>query len=324
MEQVTRLTHFLDKHLLYRILKSLPNEYAQLRLKYLSSSCMVDEFTLTYHSIYNHQPPKEYSSVYDKYTQYLKASNKLQEQIKPYLSSELKVDKNAEILIKMYVKLQYEVGNYEISYQILKLLRQAGFPDPWFELTMSILSNTPDILLFEDLELTVSQEDEKACLLHLALFIGFPDDPAFFLDLALKSKFRITVQHICPSLIRYIQASLILTNRTSILPGIFTLLETSQKYDQTFHFLITLIRDFDYERALLQIHSLHKALSSDYFLQGLLTQIQEKSEEYIFLIYFKIHNDIPLNLIQQANYLQTSSQHNIYQLYGKYNHTQLT
>lgn len=306
MDQVARLTNFIDRHLLYRLLKSLPNEYAQLKLKCLTSACMADEFTMAYLAVYNRQPPSEYSAVYDKRNEYLNVSKKLEEQLKPYLNSVLKVDMHAEVLIKMYGKLQYELGNYEVCYQILILLRQAGFPDPWLELITSILLNSPDLVLFNDLELTVTETKEKACLLHLALFIGFPQNPAFFLDLALKNKFRSTIQNTCPSLIRYVLASCILTNRTNILPGIFNLLETSHKFDQTFIFFITLIRDFDYGRALLQIRSMQKSLQSDYFLQGLLTQIQEKSEEYIFLIYYKIHHTIPNSLIHQGHYITSS------------------
>jgi hypothetical protein len=307
MDQVVRLTHFLDKHLLYRFLKSLPSEYAQLKLKYLASTCLVEEYDRTYVSVYSQQPPKECLSVYSKHTEYIGVIKILDDQLKFYLNSEQPLDKNVEVFVRMYVNLNYECGNYEISYKILKMLRESGFADPWFELITSILVNSPDLALFWEIEKSVTDYKQKACLLHLALFIGFPNDPGFFLDLALKNKYSLTIQNTCPSLIRYIQASILLLNRTYILPGILTLLETAHKHDQTFNFIITLMREFDYERAMLQIRSLQKPLSSDYFLQGLMTQIQERSEEYILLIYYKIHQKVPKSLLDQAHYIPNSS-----------------
>jgi hypothetical protein len=297
MEQVARLSPFLEKHLVLRLLESLPEKHLQDKLALLAATYRVEDLKSTYKELHNQEVPQGVYTNLDKFDQVLEETQKLEGDLAPYVSKERQLNQAASETIKRFAKLKYECGHYSTAAEYLKLSRDAGFPDLWGELTASVLAGTADLALLKLVEETVTEVRDKVWLIHLALFVALPKNPQVFLDFALSEKFRNVVQYVVPEMIKYIISAVILLSKTQHLNHLATLLPSLG--DSTFAFVSTLANEFNYTKALHEIQNLEN-LKNDVFLHSLIPELIENSKKLVFLVHLKIHRKVPLSFIASS------------------------
>jgi len=238
------------------------------------------------------------------------------------LCTDFQIETNVINELARYAKLQYEMGNYQVSAEILKHYRampQTGegmspkyVSCYWGSLASALLSREFDDaneLIFKmDEYLDQSKAPKKdillhrTWLLHWALFAIFSVEKVEpkLLDFLLNEKSLSIISLSCPHLFRYVGACLILQKRLKHLVKDTVWIihhEASSYSDPVTRFLLALYTEMDYDEAQGELQKCEQVCKGDYFLAAHWPDFQENARLHIFESYCRIHQCINIEMI---------------------------
>lgn len=264
-DQITKLSAFLDKRLLWLLIKELP-EYEEVSQKIGPSPLSQEAVALE-----------------SELTEALAGGEELR---KEQLSKALRLG-----------KLKYEAGDYSGSIAALKSLKAENTEVLWGEVSALVLLQDWKAAeaTFNVLAESVSSLRDTAWLLHLALFLSFPSNPGFFVDLALSEKYRPTMKLTSRHLLRYLVAGLLLLKdpRISQIKDI----AVSDNDDLLVQLLKCTQRTFDFAEALGVIHQIRDMMRQDFFLRSHAEAIVTEAKKSIVFSYLSIYSQVSISVL---------------------------
>jgi len=230
----------------------------------------------------------------------------------------------------MYAKALYDVGHYSDGLDVIKnilklmptstasLLRvlwgglacsmMAGKWDDARQLAASVKETienkqTPQ---FEYIP-QIDQLRNRACFLHWALYI-YPnfdtnDGMELFVSLCMEKYYLQCIENLCPWMLRYLAAGLILSpvkRQMCLRESLNAITSLSYRYsDPLTKFLENLFRDFDFDMAQEQLLSFREVIQKDFFLQKFKDKFTHESRVLICEMYCRIHCKIDLSKLAE-------------------------
>jgi translation initiation factor 3 subunit E len=217
-------------------------------------------------------------------------------------------------------KFKYEAGMYNDAEQmlshyisIIQPQNQTVLQARWGRLACRILSAKWESAL-EDLKSVkemidnrstspVDQIRQRAWFLHWALFvyINIRDGADLLADLFYEKVFLQTIENLCPWLLRYYVAFVILSSsrrRTMIKDVLNEVLQISYLYsDPLTQFLDALLNQFDFEEAQRKLAECQLVMKNDFFLQIFATEFEREARLLICETYCSIHHRVSLETL---------------------------
>jgi len=144
---------------------------------------------------------------------------------------------------------------------------------------------------------------QRTWLLHWTLFGIFtpsekPDQR--LLDFFFNEKSLVSISLMCPHLLRYVSAALILQKRLKhLLKDTVRIIsqETGSYSDPITRFLLAVYSDMDFDEAQAQLQKCREVCMSDFFLEKHWPEFEENARLLIFETYCRIHQCININMI---------------------------
>lgn len=247
------------------------------------------------------------------------------------LCTEFQIDIMVVNELLRYAKMQYDLGNYEISGAILKHYRSmpkagaadgSGQPEALSARDLSCmwgcLASALLVRDFEEATRLIFELDEalntfpapkreiliqRTWLLHWTLFAIFSADkadPKLLMDFFLNEKSLSIISLSCPHLFRYVGACLILQKRLKHLvkETVWIIHHEQASYsDPVTRFLLALYTEMDYDDAQQELQRCGQVCRYDYFLAQHWPDFQENARLHVFESYCRIHQCINIQMI---------------------------
>lgn len=148
----------------------------------------------------------------------------------------------------------------------------------------------------------IDQLRNRATFLHWALFIFPNSDPVngmeLFVSLCMDRVYLQCIENLCPWMLRYLAAGLILSpikRQHCLKEALNVITSLSYRYsDPLTKFLENLFRDFDFDLAQEQLLSFREVIQKDFFLQRFQDKFTHESRVLICEMYCRIHCKIDL------------------------------
>lgn len=210
-------------------------------------------------------------------------------------------------------KFLYDSGDYENSYKLLsKILRiQSNLSNLWGCLASAILTsrwNEANVLLrqlkdgIENKSLTnENQLILRAWLLHWSLFVftNISNGWEFVIELFMDRLYLQTIENLCPWLLRYLAAAIILceSRRKSHLREILHELSfMSYMYmDPVTKVLESLFKNFDFDEAQERLSASLSLIQKDFFLAQFEERFRKESRILMCELYCVLHQKIDVS-----------------------------
>lgn len=299
VDHLSKLQEFTETHLFLRLLNK--PSYTSTKLNLLSTTRLYEQLIETFQSVHHKPPtPTDLPSLTNKDS----IDSKIEELRKKVNNSiKLKEDLlDAELAnLKLLARLEFERGNYEQSRQILQEFRRDDRKEAWGELITSVLLGRHDEAksMVEDLVSEVSDLKSKAWLLHIALFISFPQNPALFLELLSVPRFGNTVEIACPHLARYLVASTLLKKPWKTLE----ILQTYHKIlslDPGLSAFVEYFEDHNEEKAILALDKFSNIVKEDFFLADLEKELLKEAKKFFVFCKLQLNKSVESQWIEQV------------------------
>ena len=287
-EQQKKLSEFIEKHLVLMMLtkpSDLPSKIA-----ILASTKMPDALSDAYLELHGSAPLPSAFPILASKDKILAELEELDQKAKPLFKSKEDLLESEIQTLKVYAKLQYEIGDYSGCANALEELRRVDQRDVWGELMADILLDKKQAAmnLIDDVQDEMHDLRDKAWLLHIALFAAFPESPAFFYELTACTKFINTIEIGCPHLIRYVVAA-------SLLSKPYGLVEIIKNYshimnnDPALQFCVELFTTFNFERVFQLIEIFKSEIQNDFFLEKCSSKIVYEAKKFVVFNYLKLN-----------------------------------
>jgi len=149
----------------------------------------------------------------------------------------------------------------------------------------------------------VDQIRQRAWLLHWALFVhtNRPDGVDALADLFAERPYATTMENLCPWLLRYYTAAVILSpsrRRTMLKDVLREIQEFSYLYsDPITQFLESLYKEFDFDNAQIKLTECQELLKRDYFLRNFLEKFTHEARVLICEMYCTISKRVDLTML---------------------------
>lgn len=217
-------------------------------------------------------------------------------------------------------KFEYECGQYNEAGVILGnfLAIQQDFSPSvlgalWGQLACHILTSKVEKIskcfssikeiVEKKIVAPVDQIRQRAWLLHWGLFVhtNRSDGVDALADLFSKEPYLQTVENLCPWLLRYYTASVILSpsRRRYMLRDVLNEIQNfSYLYsDPVTEFLQSLYTHFDFDEAQLKLKECQELMKHDFFLQNFLERFTEEARILICEMYCTINKRVDLTML---------------------------
>jgi len=149
----------------------------------------------------------------------------------------------------------------------------------------------------------LEQLQQRTWLIHWSLFVFVNTDLDQMIDLyLLKPEYANTIQTVCPHILRYVTAAVIVTEkkRTAMKDVVRLIEQESHGYrDPITDFLQCLYVDFDFDGAQKKLRECAVILRNDYFLCSIQKKFMEQARRFIFETYCRIHNTISIKMLAE-------------------------
>lgn len=215
-----------------------------------------------------------------------------------------------------YAKLQFECGNYPFTAEFLYFYRTLSekqtydVPAMWGKLAAEILESNWDGAL-EDLKILRDVLDEpnappqvqsRAWLIHWSLFVFFnhSDGKDLIIEWFFSDKNLATIQAVCPHILRYLTAAVILNKKKrQQIKDLVKLIEQERTTyrDPITEFAEALFVYHDFELAQEKLKKSEDVIANDYFLASLKDDFTENARLIIFENYCRIHSVIDIGMV---------------------------
>ena len=229
---------------------------------------------------------------------------------------------NAEALNKYYKrgKFEYECGQYNEAEVILANFLSVQQPTSsyvqgaqWGILACHLLTSKSDKTLSDFSAVKYSIESRgvapldqirlRAWFLHWGLFVhtNRPDGVDALADLFTEKQYLQTMENLCPWLLRYYTAAVILSpsRRRNMLRDVLNEIQNfSYLYsDPITQFLESLYTQFDFDKAQLKLKECQELIKQDFFLQHFLDRFTEEARILICEMYCTINKNVDLTML---------------------------
>jgi translation initiation factor 3 subunit E len=220
-----------------------------------------------------------------------------------------------------YCKFKYDCGMYEIesSLQVYISLSQGSsyaiLGALWGRLACLILTAKWDeaLVAFAAVKdvidsrsiAPIDQLRLRAWLLHWALFIFINQDNGVeaLADLFMEKQYLQTIENLCPWLLRYYAAAVILSpirRRSHLREVLQQISATSYLYsDPVTLFLESLFKNFDFDEAQIRLKECQDLIKRDFFLQVFAKKFTEEARVLICEMYCTINRRIDLAMLAE-------------------------
>ena len=298
MEQLKRLSEFMEKHLVLFML-SKPS-HLQYKIEVLSRTKMADALSDAFTELNGCAPQANQFSILEHKDKILSELEELDQKVKPLLNSKEDLLDSEISILKTYSKLQYEIGDYSCCANILEELRRADERDHWGELMVDILLDRKQAAhnLIENIQESVQSIKDKSWLLHATLFVSFPDSPGFFYDRISMNKFINTIEIGCPHLIRYAVASILLYKPSKLAEFAKHYLHIIRS-ESSLEFLVEIFTNFNFQKAFELLNKFREEMQNDYFLESKADKILLEAKNFIAYCYLKVNLKVEAQWIKE-------------------------
>lgn len=288
-EHVVALSAWLDPHLLYRLLRSLPasQDLVQAQAKVLAATRLASELETV-------QKPAEGQVLwYDSRAQTDDQIRTLQAE-----RSSGSIDKKA---LSLLAKLLYETGDYSQSLTVLKELSKLGETDLWGLAHAAVASNRPEdaIKYVQELNASTLTSEQRIWLVHLTLFLSFPEKPSLLLDICGAEAAGLVAA--CPHLVNYLLAAYFLALDHKGLCGFLIATQAQPQTAALAEVANRTIRVFDFRGAMELFPSAMETIRGDYFLGPSQDQLGTNIQRFIIETYLRVHSR--LSIQELSSYL---------------------
>lgn len=222
-----------------------------------------------------------------------------------------------------YSKFKYDCGMYnEIEKMLsnyLKVSQITNNPNTlgalWGRLACLILTAKWDdaLIAFKAVKeaidsRTITSIDQlrlRTWLLHWALFIFINQDSGIelLIDLFMEKSYLQTIENLCPWLLRYYAAAIILSpirRRSHLREVLLQISLTSYLYsDSITLFLVSLFENFDFDEAQNKLIECQELIKYDFFLQIFMKRFIKESRVLICEMYCTINRRIDLHMLAE-------------------------
>ena len=227
-----------------------------------------------------------------------------------------------------YARLQYDVGNYTGASQLLFHFRvlsadvQLNTSALWGKLSADILAKQWDAALDQvyavretiDNSSSLSQQEQlhqRAWLLHWSLFVSFnhPKGCETLIELFFSPAYLSCIQTVCPWIIRYLVAAVVVTKRRhTYMKELLKLvrLENMTYCDPITDLIDCLYVRYDFDAAQHKLTQCSLVLEQDFFLHPFTAAFIEASRHFIFEMYCRIHQRIDIDSLSARLNMDTN------------------
>lgn len=288
-EHVVALSAWLDPHLLYRLLRSLPSspDLVQAQAKVLAATRLVSELEAV------QKPAEGQIAWYDSRTQTEDRIRTLQAD-----RSAGNIDKAA---LRLLAKLLYETGDYAQSLTVLRELSKQGETDLWGLLHAAIASGKLEdaIKYAQELNTSTLTSEQRIWLVHLTLFLAYPEKPSLLLDMSGAETAGLAIA--CPHLVKYLLAAYLLALDHKGLAGFLAATQSHPQTEPLAAIVNLTIQVFDFKGAMQLVPSAMETIRSDFFLGAAAEQLGTNIQRFIIETYLRIHSR--LSMQELSSYL---------------------
>ena len=290
-EHVVALSAWLDPHLLYRLLRSLPasEDLVQAQAKVLAATRLASELEAV-------QKPAEGQVLwYDSRTQTDDQIRSLQAE-----RSSGSIDKKA---LSLLAKLLYETGDYTQSLTVLKELSKQGETDLWGLVHAAVASRSEEAGKYvQELSVSTLNSEQRIWLVHLTLFLSFPEKPSLLLDISGSEAAGLATA--CPHLVKYLLAAYFLALDHKGLSNFLVATQSQPQVEALAAVANRTIQSFDFRSAMELFPSAMETIRSDFFLAPAADQLGTNIQRFIIETYLRVHSR--LSMQELASYLALS------------------
>ncbi len=149
----------------------------------------------------------------------------------------------------------------------------------------------------ERMSVASEQLVQRAWLLHWALFVQFNqrDDRDLHFDIFSDRSYVQTIENLCPWMMRYHIASIIISNRRRVSDRFKEIKSFETDYEDSFtEFIKCLYEKFDFDEAKIKLEACKKCIKNDFFLQVHETKFIYKARSLICEVYCTINHTVDL------------------------------
>ncbi|KAJ2990974.1 Eukaryotic translation initiation factor 3 subunit E [Globomyces sp. JEL0801] len=260
---------------------------------------------------------KDWDIKFEKISKFIQNPNTLQQIKQNPIAFKQSIDPSILTDLYDYALFQYSVGEYKVTsealyhYRILSNDTKQIFSSLWGKIASEILLKNWDVA-FEDLYilkdlLDSSSEDQKVLvhnrswLLHwsLVIFFNHPKGKDAFLDLCLLPNYLNAIQTVCPWILRYVTAAMIMSSKKYRyqLKDLIVILsqEIHQYCDPLINLIQSLAINFDFNEAIKNLKDCVEFVKKDYYLVKDSEPLLESCRVYFFEHYCRIHQTVTLD-----------------------------
>ena len=288
-EQVVALSAWLDPHLLYRLLRTLPasEEVTQALVKVLAATLLARELDQLPKALLDSIPWRD-------------SIDQTNSQISAFQTdrSSAALDKPSHRLL---AKLLYETGDYSQSFTVLNELSKLGETDLWGLVHSAVAANRLDegMKLISELSNSQLTLEQRIWLVHISLFVAFPEKPGFVVEIA---GIEIgAVAAVCPHLIRYLVAAYVLTRDHKGLITFLAAIKGQPHSDPLLTLTLQTIESFEFHLAMSELPAALALIRSDFFLSAVEEPLSTNIQRFIIETYLRIHAS--LSMEELSSYL---------------------
>lgn len=238
-----------------------------------------------------------------------------------FLQKEFSIGPDEVDALYHFAKWNFECGNYSAAseylyhYRTLSTHPERNISALWgkvaadvllqdFESGMDDLLKLKELLDLDTFAPVAKQLQEKAWLMHWALFVFFNHENGLnaLIDLFLQDRYITAIQLTAQHLLRYLSVAVVINKRRrNVLKDLIRVIQQEQyEYtDPITEFLRCLFVDFDFDGAQEKLAQCEAVLDGDFFLVATKDAFMEAARQFLFETYCRIHQAIEIKSLSE-------------------------
>jgi len=238
-----------------------------------------------------------------------------------FLQKEFNIGPDEVDALYHYAKWNFECGNYSAAgeylyhYRTLSTHPERNISALWgkvaadvllqdFDTAMDDLLKLKELLDLDTFAPVAKQLQQKAWLMHWALFVFFNHENGLnaLIDLFLQDRYITAIQLTAQHLVRYLSVAVVVNKRRrNVLKDLIRVIQQEQyEYtDPITEFLRCLFVEFDFDGAQEKLAQCEAVLNEDFFLVATKDAFMEAARQFLFETYCRIHQAIDIQNLSQ-------------------------
>lgn len=210
--------------------------------------------------------------------------------------------KEVEEMIANYLSVQQPISTISYIGALWARLACHILLAKWSD-TVSDLHAVKEAIDVRNATSNINQLNQRGWLMHWCLFLLLSqrDGIETLVDLYSEKPYLQAIENLCPWLLRYYTASIILSpsrRRTNLRDLLKEIKLISYQYtDPMIQFLDCLFDQFDFDEAQIKLHECQLLVKNDFFLQKFSDKFMNESRMLICEMYCTINHNVDINML---------------------------